>query len=105
MELGLRSSFEKTASRKIEKEDKPKEIWERITEDALAIVTQKRDLKNNPEALRRIEEKINNPIYKKTKMAEWDRRVLNNSAETDPEKEDERLTDGMVIDFVDMIDN
>lgn len=105
MELGLPSSFEHKKEKPNLRENAPKILWERISEKALEIVSRERDLENNPEMRRRVEEILTEPNFRKKNEDIWQEQALRGKVAANPEAQDDLWINGLAIRLKEMIDN
>lgn len=93
-------------NKKLSPESGYRTVWDRVAENALQIVYNDRDLKNNPTLLAKVEGILNDPAFKSMVTNIWTEQAMKSSGVTDdPEKQDDRWANGLAFRIKDMIDN
>jgi hypothetical protein len=88
------------------KQEGYRDVWDRVSEGALQILQKDRSLENNPDLLARVEDILNDVVFKnKVKQIWTEQSMKKNGVVNDPKKQDELWASGLAIRIKDMIDN
>lgn len=94
-------NFESVSYAKNEKKEEAKDLWGRVSEEALEIFSKER----NEESLEKAKRILSDFEFKKSIKGEWDRQILSETADNDSEKQEKLWARGLAMKLKEKLDN